>query len=133
MTPADIAMLKLGVRPESHGSDFRQGAAVINAAMGPDFVTVSSDKEYVQSPLDKELYLLIVPFQSRLGYAWAARLSSEATEVVAKKVLEGGKLIRTRDRKWASGSAKIKRFGGLNIPVAGTPMAAELRALYEGG
>jgi hypothetical protein len=134
MTPDQIALSRFGIRGEDHGAAFRHGAAIINAVMGPDFVTVHSDKEYVQAPLDKDLYLLIVPIHGgRLGYAWAARLSPEATSVVAKNALEGGKLVRTRDRQWTEGRAKIKRFGGLSVPKVGTPMEAQLRALYESG
>ena len=72
-------------------------------------------------------------YGGRLGFAWAARLSPDALSVVAKKALEGGKLVRTRDRRWTNSRAKIKRFGGLSIPEAGTPLAVELRALYDRG
>lgn len=136
LTPEQLHLLKLGIKPDSHGPSFRQGAAVINAVMGPNFVTEMSDRGYVQAPPERDLYLLVVPLREyggRLGYAWAARLSPEALSVVAKRALEGGKLVRTRDRRWTNSRAKIRRFGGLSIPEAGSPLAAELRALYDRG
>jgi hypothetical protein len=136
MTPEQLRLVKLGIKPASHGASFRQGASIINAVMGPDFVTTMSDQGYVQAPPERDLFLLIVPlseYGGRLGYAWAARLSPEALSVVAKRALEGGKLVRTRDRRWTNSRAKIKRFGGLSVPEAGSPLAAELRALYDRG
>jgi hypothetical protein len=133
MTPDDIEAARLGIKPPSHGQDFLHGAALVNSVMGDGFVTVTSDQEYVQSPHDKELYVLIAPaFAGRLGWAWAARLSPEAEAIVAEKTREGGRLVRTTDLQWASGRAKIKKFGGLNLPKAGSPKEAALRALYEG-
>jgi len=109
LTPEEIELTKLGIKPPAHGPSFRQGAAIINALMGPEFVTELSDQEYVQAPPERDLYLLIVPLRGdgRLGFAWAARLSSEAVSVVAERVLEGGKLVRTRDRRWTNSRAKI--------------------------
>ena len=136
LTPEQIHLVRLGIKPDSHGAAFRQGAAIINAVMGPDFVTKTSDQDYVEAPPERDLYLLIVPlgeYGGRLGFAWAARLSSEALSIVAKRALEGGKLVRTRDRRWTNSRAKIKRFGGLSIPEVGSPLAVDLRALYDGG
>jgi hypothetical protein len=136
LTPEQIELVKLGIKPDSHGASFLQGAAVVNAVMGPDFVTKMSDQGYVQAPPERDLYLLIVPLREyggRLGFAWAARLSPEALSVVAKRALEGGKLVRTRDRRWTNSRAKIRRFGGLSIPDVGSPLAAELRVLYDRG
>lgn len=136
LTPEQIHLVRLGIKPDSHGASFRQGAAIINAVMGPDFVTKTSDQDYVEAPPERDLYLLIVPlgeYGGRLGFAWAARLSPEALSIVAKRALEGGKLVRTRDRRWTNSRAKIKRFGGLSIPEVGSPLAVDLRALYDGG
>jgi hypothetical protein len=136
LTPQQIELLKLGIKPDGHGPSFRQGAALINAMMGPDFVTETSDQDYEVAPPEKDLYLLIVPlheFGGRLGYAWAARLSPEATSFIAKKVQEGAKLVRTRDLQWTASRAKIRRTGGYSIPRSGTPEEAELRALFERG
>ncbi len=133
LTPAEIELAKIGIKPRSHGETFRQGAALINAVMGSNFVTEMSDQGYEQAPPERDLYLLIVPLGDNLGYAWAARLSPEATAVVAEKALQGGKLVRTRDRQWTESRSKIKRYGGLSVPKSGTPRAVALRALYDGG
>ena len=134
LTPPEIALIKMAIKPEGHGPSFRQGAAIINAVMGPDFVTVTSDQETVQSAPERDFYLLIAPaYGDTLGYAWAARLSPEALAIVEKKVKEGGKLLMSRDRRWTYGRAKIKRYVGLNIPKKGSAEELQLRALYERG
>jgi len=123
---------KYGIKPPAHGRDFLEGAAEVNALMGPGFVTIESDKEYVQAPLTRDLYVLIMPVsRGRLGWAWAARLSPEAEEIVRKKTAEGARLVRTNDRTWTAGRAKIRRYGGASVPKPGTPQEAALRELYE--
>ena len=134
LTENEIELAKFGIKPESHGADFLQGAQIINAAMGPGFVTVESDKEYVQAPHGKELYVLIEPMSPgspRLGWSWAARLSPEAQAIVAEKMARGARLVRTTDLKWTQSRAKIKQFGGMSLPPPGSEKEAELRALYE--
>ncbi len=134
MTDQEIELAKIGIKPATHGDNFTQGAAIINAVMGAGFVTVESDKEYVQAPHGKELYVLIEPMSPsnpRLGWSWAARLSPEAEAIVAEKVARGARLVRTTDLKWTQGRSKIKRFGGMSLPPQGSPKEAELRALYE--
>lgn len=133
LTKEEEAMLRLGVRPEAHGRSFLQGAALINAVMGANFVTVTSDAEYSVAKNTKEFYVLIEPYsETRLGYSWAVRLSPEAVDIVASKSAKGAKLIKTTDDRWASGKARIKRFGGMSIPKEGSPAERELRLLYEG-
>lgn len=138
MTPGQIEMVKLGLKPPGHGSDFQRDAAAVNTVMGKDFITTTSDQDrgYVVAPAEREFFLLIVPLPGRdaqqLGYAWAGRLSPEAKVVVAEKIAEGGRLLMTRDPQWTAGRAKIRRFGGLSVPKKGSPHEAELRALYAG-
>lgn len=136
MTPGEIEMAKLGLAPPPHGPNFQRDAAHVNTIMGQDFVTTMSDREtgHVVAPPAREFFLLIAPLHERtrqLGYAWAGRLSPEAKAIVAEKVAQGGKLLTTRDPQWASGRAKIRRFGGLSVPKEGSPRESELRALYE--
>jgi hypothetical protein len=130
MTPADIAFARV-VKHDGHGAAFLEGAERVNAIMGPNFVTVHSDKEYVHAPHTKEFYVLIAPaHRGRLGWAWAGRLSPEAQAIVAEKEREGAKLVRTTDLRWTAGKAKIKKYGGLSMPPAGSELETALHALY---
>jgi len=56
----------------------------------------------------------------RLGWAWAARLIAE----------DRAKIVRTTDLQWTLGKAKIRRFGGMSVPMQSSPIEAALRALY---
>lgn len=126
----EIALLKIGIKPESHGATFREGAARINAIMGPDFVTTVSDKEYKHAPSGKEFFVLITPFsRDRLGWNWAARIGPKAQDWVDRKIGEGSRLVRTTDPRWTYG-AKIVRYGGYSLPTRDDDVAL-LRELYE--
>ena len=126
----EMALIRVGIKPESHGASFREGAARINAVMGPGFVTAVSDKEYVHAPSHKKFLVLITPLaKDRLGWAWAARLGPEAKGWVDEQLVRGSRLVHTTDDRWARG-AKIKRYGGYSIP-RDPQDAALLRELYE--
>ncbi len=137
---SDLVRLKMGIKPPSHGESFHQGAAIINAVMGEGFVTVSSDKSYVLARNARPFYLLIVPTRGYVsardavempyGYAWAVRITPVNREKVDRVLAEGGKLIRTIDDQWTSGS-KIQRWGKISIPKVGTAQAFELVRLFE--
>jgi hypothetical protein len=131
MTEADRALIKIGIKPESHGASFRAGAAKINAVMGDGFVTAMSDQEYVQAAETSRAYfVLIVPIPGgQLGYAWITRLTSGVTEWVNRKLLEGARIVQTRDPRWTSG-VKIKKYGGVSLPRKPEDQA-KLRALYD--
>jgi len=130
--------LRRFIQRDAHGATFKQGAAVVNALMGEGFVTEKSDQAYVTEPSKKEYFLLLVPLQKyygdangRIGFAWAARLLPEAREWARKKIAEdGARLVRTTDGSFAYGNAKIRRFGGVNIPKPGSPAEAEIRRLF---
>lgn len=136
----DLVRLKMGIKPPSHGESFHRGAAIINAVMGDNFVTVASDKSYVLAKNVKPFYLLIVPTAGYVprherefrpyGYAWAARITPVNREKVERVLAEGGKLIRTTDERWVSG-AKIARWGKISVPPSGTDDAVELLRLFE--
>jgi hypothetical protein len=130
LTPAEVALIRLGSRPAEHGRRFQELADHVNTVMGPNFVTVTSDREYVQTKNEKRFHLLIVPItSSRLGWAWAAKLSPEAKVVVDEKVAtENGKYVMTTDDRWTKG-VRIKKFGGLSVPRGED--VDELRRLYE--
>lgn len=132
MTPNELALVKIGIKPDAHGAAFREGAARINAILGEGFVTATSDKEYKQAPSQKEFLLLITPLShDRLGYAWAARLGPKSTEVVKYALEHGSRLTHTTDERWTRG-AKIERFGGYSAPKASdSESIALLRALYD--
>jgi hypothetical protein len=130
ISDSDKALMNIGIKPAAHSESFREGAARINAIMGPDFVTATSDKQYVRTPSHKKFFLLIEPMShGRFGYAWAARISPEAKGSVDEKIARGARLVETTDDRWTRG-AKIKRFGGYSIPKSDEDMQL-LRDLYD--
>lgn len=130
ITEREIALLKVGLKPDSHGASFREGAARINAIMGPNFVTKESDKEYKKAASKKDFILLITPLSGgKLGWNWAARLGPKATDWVAELVSRGSRLVHTSDVRWTKGS-KIVRYGGYSVPKDSEDVDA-LRDLYD--
>ena len=130
ISEGDMALLRLGIKPAAHGTSFHEGAARINAVMGPDFVTEVSDQQYVQAASGKKFVVLITPHSGgRFGYAWAARLGPEAKRYVDEQVTRGSRLVHTTDERWTRGT-KIKRYGGYSIPKSDDDIA-RLRELYE--
>jgi hypothetical protein len=126
----EIVLLRVGIKPESHGVTFREGAARINAIMGPDFVTAISDKEYKHEGPRKKFVMLITPLPNgRLGWGWAARLGPKAQSWVNELVARGSRLVYTTDDRWTRGT-KIVRYGGYSIPRDDQD-AALLRELFE--
>lgn len=125
----DIVLMGVGIKPESHGASFREGAARINAIMGPGFVTELSDKEYSHAPSLKKFFVLITPLpDGRLGWTWAVRLGGKAKDWADELVGRGSRLVQTTDDRWTRG-AKIKRYGGYSIPRTGEDVAL-LQELY---
>lgn len=130
LSEADIARIRLGIKPAEHGTSFHEGAERINAIMGPDFVTTTSDKEYKYAPSRKEFVVLVTPLpKGQLGYAWAARLGPKAIDVANRAVERGARLVRTTDERWTRG-AKIERFGGYSVPKDGADQDL-LKALFD--
>jgi len=130
ISPTEMALLKVGIRPDSHGANFREGAARINAIMGPGFVTKESDKEYKHSAPAKDFLVLITPLpRGKLGWQWAARLGPKAKVSVDEHVAKGSRLARSTDVRWTRG-AKIERYGGYSMP-RDDEEAAELVRLFE--
>ena len=126
----DVALLRVGIKPDAHGVTFREGAARINAVMGSDFVTAVSDQQYVQTSPQKKFVVLITPLpDGRLGWTWAARLGPKAQSWVDELTARGSRLLHTTDERWTRGS-KIVRYGGYSIPRTDEE-AARLRALFE--
>ena len=126
----DMVLMRVGIKPESHGASFREGADRINAIMGPEFVTAVSDKEYSQAPSLKKFVVLITPLpDGRLGWTWAARLGNKAKSWVDELVGRGSRLVYTTDDRWTRG-AKIKRYGGYSIPKTSEDVAL-LQDLYQ--
>jgi len=125
-----LTLMGLGIKPEAHGESFREGAARINAVMGPSFVTAVSDKEYSHAPSLKKFFVLITPLpDGRLGWNWAARLGDKARDWANELVARGSRLVQTTDDRWAKGR-KIVRYGGYSVP-RDNHEAALLRSLYE--
>lgn len=133
MSDADVALVKMGIKPQEHGSNFWQGASLINETMGDDFVTEKSDTEYVTSENKKEFFVLIAPvgLRGRLGWAWSARLGVRQQEKVVKEIERQGKLVMSTDDRLLTG-AKIERYGGFSVPKDDDSDRIELLAdLYD--
>lgn len=128
LSGSEIAMLRLGIRTPGHGDSFLRGAAIINAEMGNDFVTVKSD--YAPISTGKKFYMLIAPIPGdRLGYAWGQRPSQRGMMWIQNKVAAGAKLIETTDISWTNG-VRIGDKGLLSVPTK-PDRAAALRDLYD--
>lgn len=132
LTESDKRLLQLGIKPRSHGPSFKTGAALVNAIMGPSFVTETSDTDYVVATNSKPYFLLIKPIARNTptyGWAWGVRLSAHMKEKIAKEQASGGaRLFQVTDSKWTAG-AKIERFGGFSLPRRDEEVS-ELAALY---
>jgi hypothetical protein len=127
LSAADIdqirSYLQMGVKPQEHGKGFLQRAEQINKVMGQNFVSVTSDKEFVLLTNEKAYFVLIheiIPprpgHPGRLGWSWAARISPKAKSWVEEKIAEGAKLIRVTDLLWSHGGAKIAKYGAFSVP-----------------
>ena len=128
----DIVLMGVGIKPEAHGASFREGAARINAVMGPGFVTEVSDKEYSHAPSKKKFFVLITLLpDGRLGWTWAARLGAAAKDWADELVARGSRLVQTTDDRWTRGR-KMVRYGGYSVPRE-SQEAELLRQLYETG
>lgn len=126
----EVALLRIGIKPEAHGATFHEGAARINAIMGPNFVTTVSDKEYKHDAPRKAFVVLITPLpDGRLGWTWAARVGPKAQGWVDELVNRGSRLVHTTDDRWTRGR-KIERYGGYSVPKDAED-AALLKALFE--
>jgi hypothetical protein len=133
LTPDQMALVKFGIRPDEHGQTFKSLAAYVNAAMGADFVTVTSDQEYEKAENTKEFFLLVSPISpSRMGWAWAARLSADGKARVSSETAKGARLLKTTDERWTRG-VKIKKWGGYSVPKVGTEDEELLRRLFDAG
>ena len=130
LSEVDRALLAVGVRPESHGASFREGAARVNAVTGPGFVTEVSDREYRRAPSQRSFLVLITPLPGgRLGWTWAARLGDQASGWVDELAARGSRLVRTTDDRWARGR-RIVRYGGYSVP-RDEEEAGLLRRMYD--
>ena len=130
LTQNDIALVRIGIKPAAHGASFREGAAIINAIMGPEFVTAVSDQEYKHTASTKKFVMLISPLPNgKLGWAWATRIGPKAQSRVDKEIADGARLVHTSDDRWTRG-AKIERYGGYSLP-RNDQEAALLKELYE--
>lgn len=131
LTERDITLMGVGIKPESHGASFREGAARINAVMGPGFVTEISDKDYRHTSSKKVFFVLITPLPGgRLGWTWAVRLGDKAKGWADELVARGSRLVQTTDDRWTHG-LKIVRYGGYSMP-RDPQEAALLQALFMG-
>jgi len=127
LSAADITKirdyLRVGIKPQDHGKGFLQRADQINKVMGPSFVSVTSDKEFILQPNEKAYFVLIhevIPSApgrpGRLGWSWAVRISPKAKPWVEEKIAEGAKLIRVTDLLWSHVRAKIEKYGAFSMP-----------------
>lgn len=100
---------------KGHGALFQKLAAKINAIEGPNFVGKKSDETYVEQ-VDQDFYLLVQPIKpGTLGYGWAQRLSSEQKKLVTRYLKAGGRLFKSKDKRWTNGTTISESF---SIPRA---------------
>lgn len=139
-TPAEIERYRLYPKLYSgHGKAFLEGAARVNALKGKDFVTVTSDSEYVIAPNTKPYYVFIVDLNAggssgtpSLAWAWAAKLTPRMSAYLNLSTFQcQGRLVKTTDDMWLNTNAKI---GSGKIAKPLTPEVREkLAKLYEEG
>lgn len=135
------AMRRLGLHRfiDEHDARFLQGAALVNAEMGPGFVTITSDQEDVLAKNVKPFFVLIEPWSGNpadiarrgsFGWSWAARLSPQASRRAARAIVRGARLVSTTDERWTRGP----RMGKGRVSLPSDPEdAANLKALYDSG
>lgn len=130
LTEQDIARIKVGIRPLSHGERWKELAAQINAVAGAGFVTKNSDHDFVLTTETKPYLVLINPIGSNtLGYAIGVRLSPRMQTFTDRRLAEGAKLIRTTDVTWTDGP---KIGGGWAVPRKPEEQV-RLQKLYDTG
>jgi hypothetical protein len=129
-TEQDIALIKAGIRPASHGAPWKDLAARINAVAGAGFVTKNSDEDFVLTKETKPYLVLVSKIDSStLGYAIGVRLSPRMKSFTDRRLAEGAKLIQTTNAIWANGP---KIGGGWAVPRQ--PEEKErLQKLYDTG
>ena len=128
-----VTKVKIGFKPDGHGKEFQEWAAKINAVKGADYVTEKSDASYV-SEVTKDYYLLIVPLAKsadKFGWMWSVRPSTEQKLVIQQKIMEGAKLLLSRDERFMTG-ARIKKYGGVSVP-RDAETKKKLQDLFESG
>lgn len=130
LTEKDMALLKVGIRPPSHGERWKELAAKINAVAGAGFVTKTSDHDFVLTTETKPYLVLIAPIGSNtLGYAIGVRISPKKQLYVDQRISGGAKLIRTTDVTWTDGPQM-----GDGWAVPRKPEVKErLQKLYDAG
>jgi hypothetical protein len=130
LTDQDLAKLKVGIRPPSHGKQWEVFAAKVNSVMGSGYVTETSDSSHILAPETKPYSLLIVEFGGgRLGYAVGVRITPKMQEFINRYIEKGGRVVKTTDPRWAN----APRIGDGRFGVPPKPEdQGKLRALYEG-
>src|SRR5271157_2478293 len=109
--------------PDGHGKEWKAVASRFNAKYGADFVTRTSDQDFVYGTTDdKELFILLNNYvygrhKQRLGWQWAVTLSPKAKELLNSLDWESGeyKLVKSTDHNLTRGRAKIRQWGGWNL------------------
>lgn len=135
MNEIDIRMMRQGLMSD-HGQDFEEAAAKVNAVMGTNFVTKTSDSEYTRDAKTKPFYMLIVPSYAgdKFGYIWGVRLTEKAKEQARKiQAHYKAKLLTSTEERWTKCASRLgSRFAGVCIPKEAEHQAT-LQKLYEAG
>lgn len=126
--------------PKGHGTSFEEGKAIVNAKMGPDFVTKNSDQTYAQSQNMQHYCLVVWPMASGNGYGWvwSASLTEKGKQMLAalKATLPGDrppKVFMTTDERWLKG----RKLGGkgatldYSIGFSNTEIKEALEGIYN--
>lgn len=100
----ELALRRLRIGQKDHSQVWYALAAKINAVVGANFVTKSSDASYVQNTEVKPYLLLVVPLDgSRLGFAVGVRPSPKMRAIIDRQVAAGGKLFKLTDAELSAG------------------------------
>ena len=126
-----LEVLPRNVRGAGHGPSFHAWADRFNARFGKDFVTDTSDQDFVQVG-DGRNYLVLLKKKPTGGlvWSWAVKPSAIQREVI-QKTLDGSeaKLVQTPDRDFTLGIRIGKGFSS----TWDANLNARLQALWDTG
>jgi hypothetical protein len=115
-------------REDDHGEAWLRYVKVVNAQMGSDFITRTSDASMVENPETKPYFILIARLPNdKYGWQIGVTLSAKMKQVVELAAQRyGAKLVRTTDAVWQYGP----RIGNRNWATTADKQAA-LHQLYS--
>jgi hypothetical protein len=128
-------MRRVGV-DRAHGDSFQQWADKINKIMGDNYVTKTSDTEYLQSET-KEFFILVAPSKSsryagKMSYAYFSRPSEKMKQAIdMSSTYDTARVFKTKNRRFLRGQV-FKVYGPLSIP-SDEETQKLLKDIYDSG